>query len=612
MSMQLEEIMNSFNKYINIYVGLLIPENNNYDEAYLLSRIGDIALKNRIYSNELCNIIIEHLNKDEIQYKIKLFNIIDSLFKSVGKDYINKICNHLFVSFKQCFTRSDFNERILLFKIFYTWKYLVPKTVLDNIGNALKLDEFKKTFIKNYPGKIEKYDDYNNKMRLKIESMNNDKEIMNNNNINISKKNNTQNIPKKIISEKKYKEDIYQNDINNNLNYPINLSLNKPKKKKTAILSKKRKSSQDKSLEGNLSTNKVKKISNPLNNNNLINNNVNNTSLEASNIINMSISNNNSNNNNNNGNDLFINLNNLNNIPLSLLLNSGINLSALTNSLSNLNNINTISSSQNNIPIRPQNQQQQQQLIQNILLNMITNKNTLFNSNQNQVQPSIIEYKIYQFLTLTTTKLNINLRFFGSLAKYYNESLQERDNIDIKCKFEDIYNNEAYKLIRQKIDNKLFKDIKKNVCAICGFRTLFYNNLTEHLDIHFNINYLQMEGKNLFRKIGHNRNNWINGDNSKNYKDKVGYTLGNLLYYKNMMNNNFVKINKEQEEDNEEFMIPIYDDNKEKCYYCGDEFKKIFSTKYNYWFYNKVIPLIEEKNKYLIHQNCYDEMIKKI
>ena len=62
--MQLEEIMNSFNKYINIYVGLLIPENNNYDEAYLLSRIGDIALKNRIYSKELCNIIIEHLNKD--------------------------------------------------------------------------------------------------------------------------------------------------------------------------------------------------------------------------------------------------------------------------------------------------------------------------------------------------------------------------------------------------------------------------------------------------------------------------------------------------------------------------------------------------------------------
>ena len=603
MSRQLEEIMNSFNKYISIYVGLVIPENSNYDESFILSRIIDIALKNKFYCNELCNIIIEHLNCDEIRYKLKLFNIIDSLFKSVGKDYIDKLCKYLFVSFKECFTMSDFNDRILLFKIFYTWKYLVPKSILDIIRNDLKLDEFKEIFIKTNPGKIEKYDDFNKNMKLKIESMNNNNGNKKKMNINVSKKfNNNQNLPKKIISEKKYKEDNYQNDTNNDLNITNNLMLSKPKSKtkKSAMLSKKRKSSQDKSTEGKSTANKNKKLSNPTNNKNLINNNSNNISLETSNIINM-------NNINNNSNDIFINQNNLNNISLSILLNSGINLSALTNSLSNMNNVNNINNTQNNTSIRPQNQQQ---LLQNLLLNMITNNKPLFNSNQSQAQPSIIEYKIFQFLTLTTTKLNINLRFFSSLAKYYNETLEEKDNIDIKCKYEDIYNNEAYKLIRQKIDNKLFSDIKKHVCAICGFRTLFYNNLTEHLDIHFNINYLQMEGKNLFRKIGHNRNNWINGDNSKIHKNKAGYTLENLLYYKNMMNNNLVKINKEKEEDNEEFMIPIYEEAKESCYYCGDEFKKIFSTKYNYWFYNKVIPLIEEKNKYLIHQNCYDEMIK--
>ena len=289
------------------------------------------------------------------------------------------------------------------------------------------------------------------------------------------------------------------------------------------------------------------------------------------------------------------------------MLNPGINLPTLTNTLSNIKNKNN---TQNNLSIRPQNQQQQQQLLQNLLLNMITNNKTLFNSNQNQIQPSIIEYKIYQFLKLTTTKLNVNLRFFSSLGKYYNESLQERDNIEIKCKYEDIYNNGEYKLIRQKMGDKLFKDIQKNVCAICGFRTLFYNNLTEHLDIHFNVNYLQMEGKNLFRKIGHNRKNWIY-DDSLNYKNKNNYTLGNLLYYKNTMNNNIIKINKEQEEDNEELMFPIYDENKENCYYCGNEFKKMFSTKYNYWFYNKVIQIREDKFKYLVHQNCYDEMMKK-
>ena len=498
---------------------------------------------------------------------------------------------------------SDFNERILLFKIFYTWKYIVPKNVLDKIKNDLKLDDFRKIFIKTNPGKIEKYDDYNKKMKLKMESKNNNKETINNNinNIDSLKKNNNQNVPKKIISEKKYQEDNYKNDININLDISNNIPLNKTKsknKKSTSkvLISKKRKATQDKSIDENLSNNEIKKLSNPLNNNNVINN----ISLEVSNLINM-------NKNNNNTNEIFLNQTNLNNTPLNILLNPGINLPTLTNTLSNIKNKNN---TQNNLSIRPQNQQQQQQLLQNLLLNMITNNKTLFNSNQNQIQPSIIEYKIYQFLKLTTTKLNVNLRFFSSLGKYYNESLQERDNIEIKCKYEDIYNNGEYKLIRQKMGDKLFKDIQKNVCAICGFRTLFYNNLTEHLDIHFNVNYLQMEGKNLFRKIGHNRKNWIY-DDSLNYKNKNNYTLGNLLYYKNTMNNNIIKINKEQEEDNEELMFPIYDENKENCYYCGNEFKKMFSTKYNYWFYNKVIQIREDKFKYLVHQNCYDEMMKK-
>ena len=123
-----------------------------------------------------------------------------------------------------------------------------------------------------------------------------------------------------------------------------------------------------------------------------------------------------------------------------------------------------------------------------------------------------------------------------------------------------------------------------------------------------------MEGKNLFRKIGHNRNNWITGDNStKTNKNKVGYTLGNLLYYKNMMNNNLIKNNNEgQEEGNEELMYPIDEENKEICYYCGDEFKNVFSTKYHYWFYNKVVQIREDKKKILVHQACYDELIKKL
>ena len=78
-----------------------------------------------------------------------------------------------------------------------------------------------------------------------------------------------------------------------------------------------------------------------------------------------------------------------------------------------------------------------------------------------------------------------------------------------------------------------------------------------------------------------------------------------------MMNNNLINISNEQEEDDEEFMYPINDENRKVCHYCGDEFKKVFSAKYNYWFYNKVVVINDEKKKFLAHQDCFEELAKK-
>ena len=78
------------------------------------------------------------------------------------------------------------------------------------------------------------------------------------------------------------------------------------------------------------------------------------------------------------------------------------------------------------------------------------------------------------------------------------------------------------------------------------------------------------------------------------------------------MNNNLLKINDEgQEEDNEELMYPIDDNNIRCCEFCGDEFKKVFSNKYNYWFYSEIIKIKDEKIRLLVHKTCYDEMMKK-
>ena len=234
------------------------------------------------------------------------------------------------------------------------------------------------------------------------------------------------------------------------------------------------------------------------------------------------------------------------------------------------------------------------------------------------------EIKLFIFLSNNQKKLNRNLPFFSSIAKFYSEALfDEKYSDNNSNQFKIINNNEeAYQEIRKKMKTKLFQETSKNNCDICGFRTLYYNDLVQHLDIHFYFNLLEMEGKNLFRKKASNKNNWIYGNNGKNLKNKnldIGIgdkpqkcgTLENLIFYRNMMNNNFIKINNEQEEDNEEFMYPINDENRKKCHYCGDDFKKIFSTKYNYWFYNKVVVVIDDKNKFLVHQACFEELAKK-
>ena len=419
MSNQLEKIKIEFNNLIRIYQGVLEIENPNRD---ILKEIMNITLEYRNNYMDFCKIIKEHFIKDDTKIKIRLFNIIDSLFKSdVGDLYINQIKNNLYENFKECFTVGDFDERVLLFKIFYTWKYIIPNDIYELIKTEEKLDDFKITiFMKKFPGKIKKYDDYNNQV------------------------------------------------------------------KQTKLLGKKKK---------------------PYN--------------------------------------LFLPLN---------------------------------------------------------------------------VSPN--EIKLFIFLSNNKSKLSKNIPLFSSIAKYYSESLFEEKYSDNFSHFKAINENEEiYKEIRKRMKIKLFQETIKNNCAICGFRTLFYNDLVRHLDIHFNFNLLEMEGKNLFRKNAWNKNNWIYGRGEKNLKNKINEidsknqndgTLENLIFYRNMMNNNLIKINNEQEEDNEEFMYPINDDNRKICHYCGDDFKKIFSTKYNYWFYNKVVVVIDEKNKFLAHQACFEELSKKI
>ena len=126
MSITVQDIKNSFNKYIRIYIGL---ENQEYDANIIRNKILKIAIDCKNYYVELSKIIIEHLEKDDTSNKIRLFDIIDSLFKSDTGNYVEQLNKYLYDNFKECYMISDFEDRFLLFKILYTWKYIVPKKI---------------------------------------------------------------------------------------------------------------------------------------------------------------------------------------------------------------------------------------------------------------------------------------------------------------------------------------------------------------------------------------------------------------------------------------------------------------------------------------------------
>ena len=224
MSNKLERIKTEFDNLIKIYQKTL--------QLDVLKEIKDIILKYRNNYIDLCKIIKEHFIKDDTKIKIRLFNIIDSLFKSdVGDLYINQIKNNLYENFKECFTVGDFDERVLLFKIFYTWKYIIPNDLYELIKTEEKLDDFKIIFMKKFPGKIKKYDDYNNQVKQRL----GDKLDINKN-----------------ITHKNFKEDelMNQNNINNN-DQTLSLKIH-DKVKQTKLLGKKKKSTHTKSENENI------------------------------------------------------------------------------------------------------------------------------------------------------------------------------------------------------------------------------------------------------------------------------------------------------------------------------------------------------------------------
>jgi len=75
--------------------------------------------------------------------------------------------NELYNIFYEAFKNSDEENKISLFKLYYSWKHYVDKDILDELKNKLILNRLKEKLMRERPEIIEKYDKYNEEIEKK-------------------------------------------------------------------------------------------------------------------------------------------------------------------------------------------------------------------------------------------------------------------------------------------------------------------------------------------------------------------------------------------------------------------------------------------------------------
>ena len=366
--MNKEMILNQFDMLLsNLF-------DERFEERTIYPQLNDICIQNRLLFKELTNIVINHfINETNIPNKLKLINVIDSICKStIDFNFIESFSPYIYSYFKECYLNSSLKDRELLFKIFYTWKYVFDKNILEKLKNELNLDEMKKYMEKKYNDLFKRYDDFNNDLKNNIDREKRKIDINNN---------------KILVFNKTFDED---NVINKNAINLIEENENEKKRKKEAQKKKsiefakkliQQSQKQNENLLNKKRLNSPKKIFSSSNNKNIqtiMNNN--------------KISNNNNNNNNNNSNNsIFNNILNSNSIFRTQNNNSQINQFNPQQVFQIFNQF-----------LNPHQQQQ----IEYIIPQQILKSNDF-----NQIIPFLINNSKYNF--------DSSLAFFSSLSKFF-------------------------------------------------------------------------------------------------------------------------------------------------------------------------------------------------
>jgi len=139
----------------------------------------------------------------------------------------------LFNIFFEAYRFSDEDNKISLFKLYYSWMHYVSKEILDNLRNKLGLNKLKEKLLRERPEIIEKYDKYNEEIEKKrkeiliqeLEQQRLQQNFFGNATSNNNNNNSYNNLNYNQTSNLDNNYNFGSND-NNNINYPSNINSN--------------------------------------------------------------------------------------------------------------------------------------------------------------------------------------------------------------------------------------------------------------------------------------------------------------------------------------------------------------------------------------------------
>lgn len=614
-------------KRINFLLCVLLEGKD--DENKLISEIDDLAKKHRYFCRIISEIIVKSFTSEPSpERKVKLMNVIDSLFKTAGQDYIDQFSPILYDLFKTVYLQSSETNKIQLYKIFYTWKYLIESKLLEQLNNELNLNLMKELMKQRFPGIFERYDQYNENLKQKIMEIN----LSQNNIVKIRNKNNN-NKEKVGLSDDLFSDSSpsFSADDNNQQDRYSNHSGNSHERcernekngiKNQRMFPKKqfKESEEDKDyLEDEKTKNmskmikkireqkkmKEKLLQSQMNNNNNPRDFLNHK--RSSSPLSQKYKDNNNQHLPHNSNINAINGQILQGIKAAQS-NSNVNVNQNTNYIQNsqLNQQYLLKLFSQKIQPNTQNVNKSNQMFNQSLQN-----NTLSNLKFN-LSPTKVELFLSQFIKESHFRPKTSFPFFSSIAKFFTETYKQSRLLPTTKTNNELFKaKDLFESVHNYTYHSLFTNLR-NVCAVCGYRNIIYSKFVEHLDIHFHYNYLKHTSKNkvLCRKEGCDKQSWITGSYLKVQK---AYTLNAILYYKNdsdHLASGPVYKAKEVKENNEELIYPVNDLNDNVvCAYCGDGFKKKYFDKHHYWFYVNVVKVKGNPNKEseLVHESCVEE-----